>query len=254
MIDMSDKSRFTHFGFKDVPWEEKQQKVADVFHSVAGNYDVMNDTMSMGLHRLWKRRAIQLTGVRTGQTVLDLASGTGDLAKQMAALVGPTGKVVFSDINASMLAEGRARMESQGLIGNIRYAQINAENIPFPDDTFDCVTIGFGLRNVTDKQKALNEMCRVIKPGGRVLILEFSQVTMPGLKPIYDAYSFHLLPKMGKWIAKDEESYRYLAESIRKHPDQQTLKGMMTDAGLEDTEFFNLNGGIVAIHRGFKYQ
>lgn len=251
---MSDKSRFTHFGFKEVPWEEKQQKVADVFHSVAGNYDVMNDAMSMGLHRLWKRRAIQLTGVRTGQTVLDLASGTGDLAKQMAALVGPTGKVVFSDINASMLAEGRARMESQGLIGNIRYAQINAENIPFPDDTFDCVTIGFGLRNVTDKQKALNEMCRVIKPGGRVLILEFSQVTMPGLKPIYDAYSFHLLPKMGKWIAKDEASYRYLAESIRKHPDQQTLKGMMTDAGLEDTEFFNLNGGIVAIHRGFKYQ
>lgn len=254
MIDMSDKSRFTHFGFKDVPWEEKQQKVADVFHSVAGSYDVMNDTMSMGLHRLWKRRAIQLTGVRTGQTVLDLASGTGDLAKQMAALVGPTGKVVFSDINASMLAEGRARMESQGLIGNIRYAQINAENIPFPDDTFDCVTIGFGLRNVTDKQKALNEMCRVIKPGGRVLILEFSQVTIPGLKPIYDAYSFHLLPKMGKWIAKDEDSYRYLAESIRKHPDQQTLKGMMTDAGLEDAEFFNLNGGIVAIHRGFKYQ
>lgn len=251
---MSDKSRFTHFGFKDVPWEEKQQKVADVFHSVAGNYDVMNDAMSMGLHRLWKRRAIQLTGVRTGQTVLDLASGTGDLAKQMAALVGPTGKVVFSDINASMLTEGRARMESQGLIGNIRYAQINAENIPFPDDIFDCVTIGFGLRNVTDKQKALNEMCRVIKPGGRVLILEFSQVTMPGLKPIYDAYSFHLLPKMGKWIAKDEDSYRYLAESIRKHPDQQTLKGMMNDAGLEDTEFFNLNGGIVAIHRGFKYQ
>lgn len=251
---MSDKSRFTHFGFKEVPWEEKQQKVADVFHSVAGNYDVMNDAMSMGLHRLWKRRAIQLTGVRTGQTVLDLASGTGDLAKQMAALVGPTGKVVFSDINASMLAEGRARMESRGLIGNIRYAQINAENIPFPDDTFDCVTIGFGLRNVTDKQKALNEMCRVIKPGGRVLILEFSQVTMPGLKPIYDAYSFHLLPKMGKWIAKDEASYRYLAESIRKHPDQQTLKGMMADAGLEDTEFFNLNGGIVAIHRGFKYQ
>ena len=251
---MSEKSRFTHFGFKEVPWEEKQQKVADVFHSVAGNYDVMNDAMSMGLHRLWKRRAIQLTGVRTGQTVLDLASGTGDLAKQMAALVGPTGKVVFSDINASMLAEGRARMESQGLIGNIRYAQINAENIPFPDDTFDCVTIGFGLRNVTDKQQALNEMCRVIKPGGRVLILEFSQVTMPGLKPIYDAYSFHLLPKMGKWIAKDEASYRYLAESIRKHPDQQTLKGMMTEAGLEDTEFFNLNGGIVAIHRGFKYQ
>ena len=251
---MSEKSRFTHFGFKDVPWEEKQQKVADVFHSVAGNYDVMNDAMSMGLHRLWKRRAIQLTGVRAGQTALDLASGTGDLAKQMAALVGPSGKVVFSDINASMLAEGRALMEAQGLIENIRYAQINAESIPFPDDTFDCVTIGFGLRNVTDKQTALNEMCRVIKPGGRVVILEFSQVTMPGLKPVYDAYSFHLLPKLGKWIAKDEASYRYLAESIRKHPDQQTLKDMMTDTGLEDTEFFNLNGGIVAIHRGFKYQ
>ncbi|MES9955830.1 MAG: bifunctional demethylmenaquinone methyltransferase/2-methoxy-6-polyprenyl-1,4-benzoquinol methylase UbiE [Sedimenticola sp.] len=242
----------THFGYQNVRTEEKAGRVRQVFDSVATRYDLMNDLMSMGIHRLWKRFAVELAGIRRGQKVLDLASGTGDLASRFAGLVGPEGLVVMTDINAAMLDEGRKRMVDEGLVGNVEYSQVNAEKIPFPDNTFDCITIAFGLRNVTDKQQALNEMHRVLKPGGRVLVLEFSHPTGKPLKQVYDIYSFKLLPMMGRLVANDEESYRYLAESIRMHPDQETLKGMMEQAGLERCDYHNMTGGIVAAHRGFK--
>jgi len=242
----------THFGFQQVAAEEKAGKVAEVFHSVASKYDVMNDVMSFGVHRLWKRYTIDMARVRPGNRVLDLAGGTGDLTKKFAKKVGPTGEVVLSDINSSMLGQGRIRLTDDGVLGNVRFVQANAETLPFPDNHFDVITIAFGLRNVTDKSKALASMFRVLKPGGRLLILEFSKPVTPGLAPIYDTYSFKILPKMGKLIANDEESYRYLAESIRMHPDQQTLKQMMQEVGFERTEYYNLTGGIVALHRGYK--
>jgi demethylmenaquinone methyltransferase/2-methoxy-6-polyprenyl-1,4-benzoquinol methylase len=242
----------THFGYQTVAEGEKADRVRGVFDSVASRYDLMNDLMSLGVHRLWKRFAVELSGVRAGQRVLDLASGTGDLAARFSALVGPDGLVVMSDINAAMLSLGRDRMLDAGRVGNVRYAQIDAEVLPFPADTFDCVTIGFGLRNVTRKEHALAEMRRVLRPGGRALVLEFSQPTTGPLKAAYDLYSFQLLPRLGRLVANDEASYRYLAESIRMHPDQATLKGMMEAAGLERCDVHNLTGGIVAVHRGFK--
>ncbi|MDH5182944.1 MAG: bifunctional demethylmenaquinone methyltransferase/2-methoxy-6-polyprenyl-1,4-benzoquinol methylase UbiE [Gammaproteobacteria bacterium] len=242
----------THFGFEEVDVQSKQGRVADVFHSVAAKYDIMNDVMSFGIHRLWKRVTIEKSGVRRGQRVLDLAGGTGDLASKFASIVGPDGEVILADINASMLREGRDRLINDGHAGNTRYAQVNAECLPFPDNYFDCITIAFGLRNVTDKDAALRSMYRVLKPGGRLLILEFSKPVVPGLNQVYDVYSFKLLPMMGKLIANDPDSYRYLAESIRMHPDQDTLKGMMVEAGFERTEYHNLTGGIVALHKGYK--
>ncbi len=250
-IIMSDQET-THFGFEQVARDQKANKVADVFHSVAGKYDLMNDLMSMGIHRLWKRFTIEMSGVRQGHKVLDIAGGTGDLAAKFSRLVGPEGQVILSDINASMLEVGRGRMVDRGIISNVEYAQANAECLPFPDNYFDCITIAFGLRNVTDKNKALASMHRILKPGGRLLVLEFSKPVAPGLAPIYDAYSFKLLPKLGKLFAGDSDSYQYLAESIRMHPDQKTLKEMMEQAGFSRCDFHNLTGGIVALHRGFK--
>ena len=242
----------THFGYRTVAEGEKAERVRGVFDSVASRYDLMNDLMSLGVHRLWKRFAVELSGVRAGQRVLDLASGTGDLAARVSALVGPGGMVVMSDVNAAMLSLGRDRMLDAGRVGNVRYAQIDAEALPFPSDTFDCVTIGFGLRNVTRKERALAEMHRVLRPGGRALVLEFSQPTTGPLKAAYDLYSFQVLPRLGRLVASDEASYRYLAESIRMHPDQATLKGMMEAAGFERCDVHSLTGGIVAVHRGFK--
>jgi demethylmenaquinone methyltransferase/2-methoxy-6-polyprenyl-1,4-benzoquinol methylase len=246
------EDKTTHFGYETVGEAEKAERVRGVFDSVATRYDLMNDLMSLGIHRLWKRFAMQLTGVRAGQRVLDLASGTGDLAARLAGLVGPDGLVVMSDINAAMLAQGRDRMLDDGRVGNVRYAQINAEALPFPDGTFDCVTIGFGLRNVTHKERALAEMYRVLRPGGRALVLEFSHPTTAPLRAAYDLYSFQVLPRLGRLVADDEASYRYLAESIRMHPDQQTLKAMMEAAGFERCDVHNLTGGVVAVHRGFR--
>ncbi|HID45081.1 MAG TPA: bifunctional demethylmenaquinone methyltransferase/2-methoxy-6-polyprenyl-1,4-benzoquinol methylase UbiE [Chromatiaceae bacterium] len=248
----SDQDNSTHFGYKTVATEEKADLVRGVFDSVASRYDLMNDLMSMGVHRLWKRFTVELAGVRAGQRVLDLASGTGDLADRFAGLVGPEGLVVMSDINANMLVTGRDRMADKGHAGNLAFAQINAEALPFPDNSFDCITIGFGLRNVTDKPKALNAMFQALKPGGRALVLEFSKPVVKPLEKIYDLYSFSLLPKIGKVVTKDEDSYRYLAESIRMHPDQETLREMMEQAGFENCDYHNLTGGIVAVHRGFK--
>ncbi|MEN9432433.1 MAG: bifunctional demethylmenaquinone methyltransferase/2-methoxy-6-polyprenyl,4-benzoquinol methylase [Pseudomonadota bacterium] len=247
-----DKQDTTHFGFQQVPVTEKAQKVAGVFHSVADKYDVMNDVMSMGIHRLWKRITIDESGARKGQRVLDLAGGTGDLAAKFARIVGDTGEVVLSDINASMLANGKRRLIDMGLGGNVQFVQANAECLPFVDNHFDIITIAFGLRNVTDKEAALRSMLRVLKPGGRLLVLEFSKPVLPGLAPIYDQYSFKVLPFMGKLIANDAASYQYLAESIRMHPDQDTLKGMMENAGFERVTYRNMTGGIVALHKGFK--
>jgi demethylmenaquinone methyltransferase/2-methoxy-6-polyprenyl-1,4-benzoquinol methylase len=246
---MNDKT--THFGFKDVPWEEKQRKVAGVFHSVAGKYDLMNDLMSMGIHRIWKRYTIELAAVQPGMCILDLAGGTGDLAAKFSRLVGKEGQVVLADINDSMLRAGRARMADEGLAGNLEYAQVNAECLPFPDNYFDRITIAFGLRNVTDKDAALRSMYRVLKPGGQLMVLEFSKPSK-AISPIYDTYSFKLLPLLGKVFANDSESYQYLAESIRMHPDQQTLQQMMDEAGFVNTDFINLTAGIVALHRGYK--
>ena len=242
----------THFGYEQVDVKEKVGRVAGVFHSVADKYDVMNDIMSLGVHRLWKRFTLSQTGLKAGHRVLDLAGGTGDLASKMAKMVGPSGEVVLSDINSSMLSRGRERLIDKGIAGNVRYVQANAECLPFPDDYFDCITIAFGLRNVTDKDSALRSMHRILKPGGRLLVLEFSKPVTPGLAPVYDVYSFKLLPFMGKLVANDEDSYRYLAESIRMHPDQQTLQAMMDDAGFSQTKYHNLTGGIVALHKGFK--
>lgn len=251
---MVDKSKdTTHFGFRTVEKEQKVDMVADVFHSVAAKYDLMNDVMSLGIHRLWKRFTINCSGVRRGQRVLDLAGGTGDLTAKFSRLVGETGEVVLADINDSMLKMGREKLRNIGIIGNVSYVQANAEALPFPDNSFDCITIAFGLRNVTDKEKALRSMYRVLKPGGRLLVLEFSKPVLQPLNKVYDIYSFHILPRMGQMIAGDAESYRYLAESIRMHPDQETLKAMMEDAGFESTTYYNLTGGIVALHRGYKF-
>ena len=243
----------THFGYQQVPIEEKAKKVAGVFHSVASKYDLMNDLMSLGTHRLWKRAAISMLGLRRGQTVLDIAGGTGDLSAKMLPLVGRDGLVVLSDINASMLNQGRDRMLNQGVTSNLVYAQVNGENLSFANNTFDRIVVGFGLRNMTHKDKALCAMYQALKPGGRLLVLEFSKPVLPGLDKVYDFYSFHVLPKIGQLVAKDADSYRYLAESIRKHPDQDTLLSMMNDARFEDCDYQNLSGGIVSIHRGYKY-
>ncbi|MNG82985.1 Ubiquinone/menaquinone biosynthesis C-methyltransferase UbiE [compost metagenome] len=213
----------------------------------------MNDLMSFGIHRIWKRFTIDCSGVRRGQRVLDLAGGTGDLAAKFSRMVGEQGQVVLADINDSMLKMGREKLRDHGIVGNISYVQANAEALPFPDNYFDCITISFGLRNVTDKDKALRSMFRVLKPGGRLLVLEFSKPLLEPLSKAYDAYSFHVLPKIGELVVKDPDSYRYLAESIRMHPDQETLKGMMAAAGFENVNYFNLTGGIVALHRGFKF-
>jgi demethylmenaquinone methyltransferase/2-methoxy-6-polyprenyl-1,4-benzoquinol methylase len=248
-----DKEQTTHFGYQQVPLMEKASRVAGVFHSVADKYDVMNDVMSFGVHRIWKRLTIDAAGAKQGSKVLDLAGGTGDLASQFARIVGSSGKVVLSDINASMLENGRHRLTDLGIAGNIEYVQANAECLPFADNTFDIVTMAFGLRNVTDKEAALRSIFRVLKAGGRLLVLEFSKPVLPGLAPIYDQYSFKLLPLMGKLIANDAESYRYLAESIRMHPDQETLKQMMSTAGFERVTYTNMTGGIVALHKGFKF-
>jgi len=242
----------THFGFEQVPVDEKQRRVAGVFDSVADQYDVMNDVMSFGIHRLWKRLAIDLCGIRPGNKVLDLAAGTGDLTRRFSRLVGEQGQVIAADINAAMLNVGRDRLLDRGISRNVHYAQANAECLPFADNVFDCATMAFGLRNVTEKQAALDSLFRVLKPGGRLLVLEFSKPVLPGLDKIYDVYSFKILPFMGRLVAGDEDSYRYLAESIRMHPDQKTLKSMMEQAGFERCDYHNLTGGIVAIHRGFK--
>ncbi len=246
------EEKTTHFGYQEVPVGEKQARVRQVFDSVASRYDLMNDLMSAGVHRLWKRRAIELAGVRRGQRVLDLAAGTGDLAERFSKIVGPTGEVVMSDINEAMLMHGRERLIDAGIVGNLDFALANAERLPFATNSFDCVTIGFGLRNVTHKQLALDEMFRVLRPGGRALILEFSHPTLQPLRRAYDLYSFSMLPLLGRVVTGDAHSYRYLAESIRMHPDQQTLLSMMEQAGFERARYFNLTGGIVAIHRGYK--
>lgn len=248
---MSDQNQ-THFGYQQVPVGEKQQRVREVFDSVADRYDLMNDLMSLGVHRLWKRRLIELAGARRGQHVLDLAAGTGDISARFAEIVGPPGQVVMSDINAAMLGRGRARLDDVGIVGNIHYALANAEALPFASDSFDRVTIGFGLRNVTHKERALAEMWRVLRPGGRALVLEFSHPTQAPLRHAYDAYSFAVLPMLGRLVVSDADSYKYLAESIRMHPDQDSLREMMEQAGFERCEYFNLTGGIVAIHRGCK--
>ena len=249
---MTDQKPTADFGFEKVPWAEKADRVRAVFSSVAGRYDVMNDLMSFGVHRLWKQFALSLTGLRAGQSALDVAGGTGDLTRGLARQVGKTGCVVLSDINRSMLEAGRDRLLDLGYAGNVHCLVADAERLPFADLSFDCVTIGFGLRNVTDKPAALSSMYRVLKPGGQLLVLEFSTPVAPGLKPLYDAYSFNLLPMMGRLVARDAASYRYLAESIRMHPDQETLLGMLKDAGFGETRYHNLTGGIVAVHRGYK--
>ena len=246
------KEKTTHFGFEQVAYEEKVNRVAGVFHSVASKYDVMNDLMSFGIHRVWKRYTIEMSGVRPGHHVLDLAGGTGDLAAKFARIVGAEGSVTVADINDSMLKVGRERLTDRGIAGNVQYVQANAECLPFPDNHFDAITIAFGLRNVTDKDAALRSMFRVLKPGAPLLVLEFSKPESALLSKVYDTYSFKLLPLMGKVVADDPDSYRYLAESIRMHPDQETLKNMMIEAGFEKVEYFNLTGGVVALHRGYK--
>ncbi len=243
----------THFGYQTVKAKEKASKVAGVFSSVAERYDIMNDFMSMGIHRVWKHFAVNLCALRSGHKVLDLAGGTGDLTARMSPLVGDQGEIVLADINAEMLKVGRDRLLDRGIFNNVKFTQADAEKLPFADNYFDRIIIGFGLRNVTDQNAALASMFRVLKPGGRLFILEFSKPSLPGLSKIYDVYSFKVLPWLGKTVANDEESYRYLAESIRMHPDQTTLKGMMENAGFENCDYHNLTGGIVAIHTGYKY-
>ncbi|MDX1633311.1 MAG: bifunctional demethylmenaquinone methyltransferase/2-methoxy-6-polyprenyl-1,4-benzoquinol methylase UbiE [Marinobacter sp.] len=242
----------THFGFRKVARSQKAGQVAEVFHSVAGKYDLMNDLMSMGIHRLWKRFTIEISGVRPGHRVLDIAGGTGDLTMKFSDLVGRDGQVVLADINASMLQVGRGRLMDRGYAGNIEYVQADAEHLPFPDNSFNAVSIAFGLRNVTDKDQALRDMTRVLKPGGKLLVLEFSKPTNPLLSKAYDVYSFNALPLMGQLIAGDSGSYQYLAESIRMHPDQDTLKSMMEAAGLVNCKYHNMTGGVVALHVGIK--
>ena len=245
---MSEKQ--THFGFQSVAERDKARKVAEVFHSVAQRYDVMNDLMSLGLHRIWKRFAALQAGVRPGMRILDIAGGTGDIARLLAQDAGPGGEVWLTDINGSMLGVGRDRLLDEGLA--LPVAQCDAEHLPFPEGYFDRVTVAFGLRNMTHKDVALKEMCRVLKPGGKLLVLEFSKVWKP-LAPAYDAYSFGLLPRLGQWVAKDAASYKYLAESIRMHPDQETLKQMLLEAGFGQVDYFNLTAGVVALHVGLKF-
>jgi len=242
----------THFGFRDVAESDKARLVGEVFTSVARNYDIMNDLMSFGVHRLWKRHFVATSGVREGDHVLDLAGGTGDIAALLLPRVGASGRIVIADINGDMLRVGRDRLTDRGLLRGLDYSQVDAEALPFPDQSFDCVTMAFGLRNVTRKEQALAEIHRVLKVGGRALVLEFSAVREPLLKPLYDFHSFSILPRIGRLIAGDEASYRYLAESIRKHPDQATLKAMMEEAGLARVDVRNLSAGIVAIHRGYR--
>ena len=243
----------THFGFETVPAADKAERVRAVFDSVAPNYDLMNDLMSGGLHRLWKRFALGRTGLRPGDRALDVAGGTGDLSAGMARQVGPSGLVCHTDINGEMLEIGRRRLVDAGLFGNVSTLQANAERLPFDDHSFHCVMIGFGLRNCTDKPAALREMARVLKPGGRLLVLEFSKPVVQLIEPLYELYSFRILPWLGEVVAHDAASYRYLAESIRMHPDQETLRGLMETAGLEDVQYHNLSGGIVALHIGYRY-
>ncbi|HIP95165.1 MAG TPA: bifunctional demethylmenaquinone methyltransferase/2-methoxy-6-polyprenyl-1,4-benzoquinol methylase UbiE [Leucothrix sp.] len=249
----NDTSETTHFGYTQVPVTEKADKVADVFHSVADKYDLMNDLMSAGVHRLWKRYTIEKSGAKKGDSILDLAGGTGDLAAKFARIVGQDGLVTLSDINGSMLENGRERLTNMGIAGNIEYVQANAETLPFDDNKYNIVTMAFGLRNVTDKDSALKSIFRVLKPGGKLMVLEFSKPVVPGLGTIYDQYSFKLLPLIGKLVANDADSYRYLAESIRMHPDQETLKGMMQEAGFERCTYHNMTGGVVALHVGYKF-
>jgi demethylmenaquinone methyltransferase/2-methoxy-6-polyprenyl-1,4-benzoquinol methylase len=242
----------TDFGYTRVDPEAKAGMVRGVFDSVASRYDLMNDLMSGGVHRLWKRFTIELSAARPGQTILDIAGGTGDLAARFSRLVGPEGQVILADINAAMLEVGRDRLIDKGATGNIEVVQADAQTLPFKDNSVDCITIAFGLRNVTDKALALRSMLRVLRPGGRLLVLEFSKPTSALLGKVYDQYSFQILPAMGRLIAQDADSYRYLAESIRKHPDQETLLGMMEDAGFGECRYHNMTGGVVALHQGFK--
>jgi demethylmenaquinone methyltransferase/2-methoxy-6-polyprenyl-1,4-benzoquinol methylase len=242
----------THFGYEKVAASEKAGKVADVFHSVAAKYDLMNDLMSGGVHRLWKRFTIESSAARSGHKILDIAGGTGDLTAKFSKIVGATGQVVLADINSSMLNVGRDKLLNNGIAGNVQFVQADAQTLPFPDNFFDCITIAFGLRNVTDKDQALRSMYRILKPGGRLLVLEFSKPQSQALEKIYDEYSFRLLPLMGKVIADDADSYRYLAESIRMHPDQETLKQMLLDAGFGRCDYHNMTGGIVALHKAIK--
>ncbi|MFV9997984.1 MAG: bifunctional demethylmenaquinone methyltransferase/2-methoxy-6-polyprenyl-1,4-benzoquinol methylase UbiE [Arsenophonus endosymbiont of Dermacentor nuttalli] len=251
MVDPTKET--TDFGFRKVAKAEKADMVAAVFHSVAAKYDLMNDLMSLGIHRIWKRFTIEVSGARRGQYILDLAGGTGDLTAKFAKIVGEKGEVVLADINDSMLKMGREKLRDLGIVGNVNYVQANAEQLPFPDNYFDCISISFGLRNVTDKDKALKSMFRVLKPGGRLLVLEFSKPIFAALSKAYDVYSFHILPRVGQMIVNDADSYRYLAESIRMHPDQDNLKAIMELAGFEQVSYTNMAGGIVALHRGFKF-
>lgn len=247
-----EKDQYTDFGFQKVKAGEKAGRVAEVFHSVAGKYDLMNDLMSGGVHRLWKMFTVEMAAVRPGQTILDIAGGTGDLAQKFSRLTGPTGTVVLADINAAMLRVGRDKLLDRGVSQNLLFTQADAQDLPFPDHTFDCITIAFGLRNVTDKDLALRSMLRVLKPGGRLLVLEFSKPLSGLLEKAYDTYSFRVLPLMGKLVAGDADSYRYLAESIRMHPDQETLKQMMEAAGFSQCTYHNMTGGVVALHKGIK--
>ncbi|HUG72088.1 MAG TPA: class I SAM-dependent methyltransferase [Steroidobacteraceae bacterium] len=252
-MSQQNSSGETDFGFEQVAWQDKARRVRGVFDSVAGNYDLMNDLMSAGAHRLWKRFTLSCTNLRAGQCALDVAGGTGDLSLGMLQQVGTAGLVVLTDINREMLTRGRDRLIDAGHAANSRVAQANAECLPFKPGQFNCVTVGFGLRNVTDKLAALRSMRSMLKPGGQLIVLEFSQLAVPALRPLYDTYSFRVLPWLGQMVAGDAASYRYLAESIRKHPDQETLLGMMREAGLEDCSYQNLSGGIVAVHRGYVY-
>jgi len=246
-----DTDNTTHFGYQSVAADEKADLVKDVFDSVASRYDIMNDLMSGGLHRVWKRHTVNQAAVRPGDVILDLAGGTGDLARAFAKKVGPDGHVILADINAAMLRQGRTRLVDAGVAGNLSIAQVDAQDLPFADSTFNCITMAFGLRNVTDKDAALRSMFKTLRPGGKAMILEFSEPAK-ALKPAYDLYSFKVLPLLGKLVARDSDSYQYLAESIRVHPDQETLKSMMEEAGFERCRYQNLAGGIVALHIGYR--
>lgn len=246
-----DSDNTTHFGYQSVAADDKAKLVRGVFDSVASRYDVMNDLMSAGLHRLWKRFTIDQAAVRPGDVILDLAGGTGDLAREFSKKAGPQGHVILADINAAMLKQGRSRLVDAGIAGNLSITQVDAQELPFADSTFDCITMAFGLRNVTDKDAALRSMFGTLKPGGKAMILEFSEPNK-AIKPAYDLYSFKVLPTLGKLVADDPDSYQYLAESIRVHPDQETLKSMMEDAGFERCRYHNLAAGIVALHIGYR--
>ena len=248
----TNEEKTTHFGYQQVNVEDKADRVASVFHSVAARYDLMNDLMSGGVHRIWKRFTIELANASPGDTILDIAGGTGDLTEKFSRRVGPTGRVVLADINSSMLSVGRDKLIDKGIAGNVEYVQCDAQYLPFPDNTFNCITIAFGLRNVTDKILALASMLRILKPGGKLLVLEFSKPKSKILQKVYDKYSFNILPQLGKLITNDADSYRYLAESIRMHPDQETLKEMMSEVGFSQSKYFNMTGGVVAVHQGIK--